>query len=132
MKINEQQLEYCRQYIKKNYGEIPTAIVAEDLNISRYYVRRFAHEMGLSISPEQQHEFSRRTGGAENPNPITQTTFMLVCRYYYNGDSINKISYFLMRPKEVISKILDEAMKSGYYYKINNIKEAEYNKRKAN
>lgn len=124
MKFNEKQLAYYRRYIKQNYGEIPTHIIAEDLKISKYHVRHIAHQMGLSLSREQQSEFSRRTNSPENPNPITETTCMLVCRYYCRGDSISKISYFLMRPKNVIRKILNASMRSGYYYKINNIKEA--------
>lgn len=119
MRVNEEQLSYYRKYIKKNYGEIPTNILAEDLKISKYHVRRIAHQMGLKITPEQQSEFSRRKNAPSNPNPITNTTCMLVCRYYHSGDSISKISYFLMRPKEIIRKILSESMRSGYYYKIN-------------
>ena len=124
MKLSEQKMKYYQSYIKETYGEIPVRVIAEDLGISKYHVTQLAHQMGLKITPEQFSELSYYTRGAENPNPITYTTCMLVCKYHYQGDSISKIAYFLMRPASVIRRILDESMRSGYYYQINNIKEA--------
>lgn len=124
MKLNNEKIAYYKEYIKENYGEIPTHIISEELGISRYHIKQLAQQMGLKITLEQMYELSGYSHGTINPNPITETTFMLVCKYYFRGDSISKIAYFLMRPQNIVRRILDESMKSGYYYKINKIKEA--------
>ena len=61
----------------------------------------------------------RRVKKAHNPNPVTETTQLLVCTSHYEGDDMRMIADMLNRPMEQIEKILSDCMESGYYDLIN-------------
>ena len=97
-------------YIKRNYGDIPTRLIAEDLGRSTYWVHRRAKDMNIRISPAVLRNL-KKVRKKPNPNPITATTKMLICKYYSEGSSIAHISYLLGRPKAVIEAILKSERK---------------------
>ena len=107
-------------YICAHYGQIPCRFIADVLGVSVSSVRSFAKRIGLRITKEQLADLknfglSFRT----NPHPVTDTTKMLICRYYYEGDTFDYIAYQLGRPKEVIISILRECMNDGSYRNYN-------------
>ncbi len=95
------------EYIKRNYGEIPIRLIAEDTGMSRSSVVRMAKRLNIHVPPEQMREL-KCVKKSFNPNPVTETTKMLICHYYSEGSSINHIAYTLGRPREVVREILDE------------------------
>ena len=108
------------EYICINYGKIPCRFIADVLGISTSAVRSYAKRIGLRITKQQLADL--KTFGLSfrtNPHPITDTTKMLICRYYYEGDSFDYISYQLGRPKEVVVSILRECMNDGTYRNYN-------------
>ena len=54
-----------------------------------------------------------------NPNPVTDTTRLLVCTSHYEGEDMRIIADILNRPPEQIEQILSECRKTGYYDLIN-------------
>lgn len=54
-----------------------------------------------------------------NPNKPTETTYMLVCRYNYEGLSIPEIANVLNRKTEEIDRILSECIEMNVYWKYN-------------
>ncbi len=111
-------LEEKFSYIRRNYGDIPVKLIAEDLGMSPSAVSRTAHRLGIRIPPSDMRTLkcmSRR----DNPNPVTYTTKLLICRYYSEGSSINLISYLLGRPRSVIEEILHKCQNDGFYDAVN-------------
>lgn len=107
-------------YILENYGEIPCRIIAEDLGISVSAVRATAKRLGLKITKQQLASLKTMyITQCPNPNPITHTTHMLICRYYYEGTSIANIAFTLGRSASQVSEILSECMENGNYIKYN-------------
>ncbi|MBR5586530.1 MAG: hypothetical protein IKW02_01075 [Clostridia bacterium] len=108
------------QYILENYGEIPSRVIADDLGISVSAVRTTAKKLGIKLTKDQLAALKTMyVTHSPNPNPITHTTCMLVCRYYYEGSSIANIAFTLGRSKQQINEILSECMKNGNYIKYN-------------
>ena len=108
------------EYILDNYGEIPSKVIANDLGISVSAVRTTAKKLGIKLTKDQLAALKTMyVTHCPNPNPITHTTHMLVCRYYYEGSSIANIAFTLGRSKEQINEILSECMKNGNYIKYN-------------
>ncbi len=105
-------------FILENYGEVSCKSIAHSLGISVNAVRSTAAKLGLKITKSQ---LALLKGGEHfhNPNPITHTTHMLICRYYYEGSSILNIACTLGRTKEEVSEILNECMENGNYIKYN-------------
>jgi hypothetical protein len=54
-----------------------------------------------------------------NPEPPTQTTEMLICRYYEKTGDINDISLELGRTEEYIKSVLDKCKANGMYERYN-------------
>jgi transposase len=108
------------EYICINYGKVPCRFIADVLGVSVSSVRSFAKRIGLRITKEQLADL--KTFGLTfrlNPNPVTDTTKMLVCRYYYEGDSFDFIAYQLGRPKELVISLLRECINDGTYRNYN-------------
>lgn len=51
-----------------------------------------------------------------NPNAITETTRMCICRYHYRGDDLLHIAQILNRPEPEIYNILYECLSTNKYY----------------
>lgn len=111
--------EQC-EYICANYGKIPCRFIADVLGVSVCVVRTYAKRIGLRITKEQLADL--KTFGLSfrlNPHPVTDTTKMLICRYYFEGDSVDVVSYQLGRPKNVVLSILRECINNGAYKNFN-------------
>lgn len=123
--------EHQRAFIMENYGQIPSKLIAKALDLSVAVVRSNAKLLGCRVTREQLQELKTYyCTTEENPNPVTNTTKMLICRYYYEGDSIQKIAFFLGRPVDVVSRILNECINNGLYRQFNlfpHLKGAERN-----
>ncbi len=108
------------KFIIDNYGEIPCRIIADELNISVSAVRATAKRLGLKITKQQLAELKTMyMSQCPNPNPITSTTRMLICRYAYNGDSVPTICCMLGRSPEQVKKVLSECLANGDYIRYN-------------
>lgn len=108
------------KYIIDNYGELPCRAIAEDLGISVSAVRSVAKSFGLKITKEQLAELKTMyMTTSPNPNPVTGTTRMLICRYYYDKASISNIACTLGRSTEQVKQILSECMENGTYIRYN-------------
>ena len=108
------------KYIIDNYGELPSKAIAEDLGISVSAVRSVAKRLGLKITKEQLAELKTMyMTTSPNPNPVTSTTRMLICRYYYDKSSISNIACTLGRSPEQVKQILSECMENGTYIRYN-------------
>lgn len=109
-----------KEYICIHYGKIPAGIMADVLGTTASAVRSYAKRLGLRITKEQLAELKNYgTRFIKNPNPITDTTKMLICRYYFEGDTIDFISFQLGRTKEEVSSILRECLNNGQYKQYN-------------
>lgn len=108
------------KYIIDNYGDIPCRVIADELKISVSAVRATAKRLGLKITKEQLAELKTMyMSQCPNPNPITATTRMLVCRYSYENASISNIACTLGRSTEEIQNILNECISNGDYIRYN-------------
>lgn len=123
--------EHQRSFIIENYGHIPSKLIAKALGLSVSVIRSNAKLLGCRVTKEQLAELKTfYCTTQENPNPITSTTKMLICRYYYEGDSIQKIAFFLGRTTDTVSRILNECINNGLYRQFNlfpHLKGAERN-----
>lgn len=123
--------EHQRAFIMENYGQIPSKLIAKALGLSVSVVRTNAKQLGCRVTREQLEELKTYyCSSLENPNPITSTTKMLICRYYYEGDSVQKIGFLLGRSADTVSRILNECINNGLYRQYNHfphLKEAERN-----
>lgn len=109
-----------REYICIHYGKIPCRFIADVLGVSVSAVRSFAKRLGLRITKEQLADLKNFSATFQrNPNPITDTTRMLICRYYYEGDTIDVISYQLGRPRSLVISILRECLNNGTFQQYN-------------
>ena len=61
----------------------------------------------------------RRVKKAYNPNPVTDSTQLLVCTSHYEGDDMRMIADLIGRPMEQIEQILADCRENGYYDLIN-------------
>ena len=104
------------EFIKENCAVMTVSEMSKRLRISPSTINRILKELGIN----KRKIYSRTVEvGQYNPNPITLTTHMLVCRYYYEGSSIKVIANQLNRPENVIEEILSECIENGNYYKYN-------------
>ena len=108
--------KYQIEFIKDNCAVMTVSEMSKRLRISASTINRILKNLGIS----KRKIYSRTVElGNYNPNPVTLTTHMLVCRYYYEGSSIKVIANQLNRPENVIEKILHECIENGNYYKYN-------------
>lgn len=109
-----------KEYICLHYGKIPARLIADVLGTTAASVRTFAKRLGLRITKEQLADLKNYGNlASKNPNPITDTTKMLICRYYYEGDTIDLISFQLGRTKEDVTSILRECLNNGLFQRYN-------------
>lgn len=109
-----------REYICIHYGKIPCKYIADVLGVSVSAVRSFAKRLGLRITKEQLADLKNFSSDfRHNPNPITDTTRMLICRYYFEGDTIDVISFQLGRPRSLVISILRECLNNGSFQQYN-------------
>ena len=125
MEINPESRQFVptikqAKFIIDNYGEIPCRVIAEELGLSVSAVRTAAQRMGLKITKQQLADLKTMyVSHGLNPNPVTSTTKMLICRYSYNGDSPKTIACFLGRSVDQINTILQECIENGEYIRYN-------------
>lgn len=118
------------EFILENYGELPCRIIAEELGISVSAVRSVAKRLGLKLTKQQLANLKTMyITQCPNPNPVTYTTRMLICRYYYEGSSISNIACTLGRSNEQVKEILTECIKNGNYIKYNIFNRPKVNKK---
>lgn len=67
---------------------------------------------GVTIEPVSKY----------NPNPITRDTVMIICMFHLEGQTPKQIAKHLMRPVDVVEKLLARAQKNGTYQKYRNMK----------
>lgn len=95
-----------------------------------------ARKLGRKVSSVEVKIRSMKTEGIlpkyiyerpENPNEVTETTEMLICRYHKDNlrkgmneeDAIYDISDDLCRPVKKVMEILDECIADGRYERYN-------------
>lgn len=107
-------------YMKKYFGVIPIETMMADLDISAPQFLKMAKMLNLKIRKKHITDllmFSRKKH--TNPNPITDDTKMLVCRYYFEGSGVENICAQLGRSKKTVCSILEECMENGDYIRYN-------------
>lgn len=115
-RITQADMDYVRQF----YGEIPLAEISEHLQLCVSTVRKIARNMQLVISKEQMKRLRARAHTKKlNPNPVTETTYMLICRYDFEKMGINHICRLLGRSPETVQAILTECKANGNYQRYN-------------
>lgn len=107
-------------YMKKYFGVIPIETIAADLDISAPQFLKMAKILNLKLKKKHITDLlmlgKKRT---INPNPVTDDTKMLICRYYYEGSGVENICAQLGRSKKTVCDILEECMKNGDYIRYN-------------
>ena len=97
-------------YMKKYFGVIPIETI----------ILKMAKMLNLRLKKKHISDllmFGRKK--PTNPNPVTDDTKMLVCRYYFEGSGVENICAQLGRSKKVVCDILEECMKNGDYKRYN-------------
>lgn len=95
--VSSYNVSYARRRMKK-YGDIPKSDISDNIK---------------QIKPADSSTFEY------NINPITYTTRLCICRWHYEGDTIQTIADVLNRPTDKIIDILSSCIKSGMYIKYN-------------
>lgn len=103
------------EYIKRNCDVYTVSRMSKNIGLSVSTVNRILRDLGIN----KRKTYTQGRGGKYNPNPVTLTTYMLVCRYHFEGSGINVIAHMLNRPPAVIEQILDECKRNGNYDKYN-------------
>lgn len=117
------------EYIRQNYGKCRTSDIAAKIDKSGDAVRYAAKCMNLKITKAQRKIINQQgVKRGVKPNPVTETTHMLVCRYDYDGMSKFEISRLLGRTEAELDDILTECMNSGNYEKYNRYGRYHYEK----
>lgn len=107
-------------YMRKFFGVIPIETIAADLDISAPQFLKLAKMLNLKLKKKHISDLlalSKRK--PTNPNPVTDDTKMLICRYYYEGSGVENISAQLGRSKKTVCDVLEECMKNGDYIRYN-------------
>ena len=107
-------------YIQQNYGKCRTSDIAAAIRKSSNAVCYAAKCMNLKITKAQRNAIRQQgVKRGVNPNPVTATTHMLICRYDYEKMSKQHISRLLGRTEAEIDNILAECRASGNYERYN-------------
>lgn len=113
------EVEYIKKAVKQ---QVPADIIARKLGRTITAVEIKIRKMKTEgLIPE--YIYTR----VENPNEITDTTIMLICRYHEENiskgmsedDSIYDISDMLGRPVKTVVEILDVCKVDGRYEQFN-------------
>ena len=107
-------------YMKKYFGVIPIETIMADLDISAPQFLKMAKMLNLRLKKKHITDllmFGRKK--PTNPNPVTDDTKMLVCRYYFEGSGVENICAQLGRSKKTVCDILEECMANGDYIRYN-------------
>ncbi len=59
-----------------------------------------------------------------NSNPITKDTVMIICMFHLEGQTVKEIASHLMRPPEVVAKLLNRAIRDGRYQMYKKMKQS--------
>ena len=109
------------KYVKSlNSNEINWDKIKLRFGLSRsqmYYAKKL-FEGKVDKSKTKKYKYSNKkleSVDGYNPNPITRTTHMCICRWHYEGDSIQSIAHYLNRPLDIIKDILENCLKTGEY-----------------
>ena len=118
------------EYIQQNYGKCRTSYIAAAVGKSGDAVRYAAKCMNLKITKAQRKAINQQgVKRGINPNPVTETTHMLICRYDYEKVSKQEISRQLGRTEEEINRILADCRANGNYELYNKFGRYHYEKK---
>ena len=107
-------------FLKQNYAFMTIPQLEEAMGISEYRIRNLAKSLRLKKTEKQRRLLRGRRGGwVQNPNPVTATTWMLVCRYDYEGLSRQEICRELGRSTREVEDILKHSRANGNYRRVN-------------
>lgn len=114
--MDKRKRKFQTEFIKENCAVMTVSEMSGKLRISTSTINRIMKTLNI----QKRKIYSRTVDVSRyNPNPVTLTTHMLVCRYFYEGSSIKVIANHLNRPESVVSRILNECIENGNYYKYN-------------
>ena len=106
----------------KSYVEIAAAFGCE-IHQARYQISKSGlpgkYKRPAKYRTKKQPEPKEPKPVKINPNPITDTTRMIICTSYFRQESIAQTAKDLDRPVDQVILVLRECMDSGYYDIIN-------------
>ena len=106
--------------MRENYGKCRTSYIAAAVGKSGDAVRYAAKCMNLKITKAQRKIINQQgVKRGVNPNPVTATTHMLICRYDYEKMSKQEICRMLGRTEAEIDNILAECRVNVNYERYN-------------
>lgn len=104
------------KFIAENASLLTVAEMSRRTHVSASTINRILRKKKII----KRKIYSKTCNGPlYNPNKPTETTYMLVCRYNYEGLSIPEIANTLNRKIEEIDRILSECIKMNVYWKYN-------------
>lgn len=104
------------KFITENASLLTVAEMSRRTRISASTINRILRKKKII----KRKIYSKTCNGLHfNPNKPTATTYMLVCRYNYDGLSIPEIANTLNRKIEEIDQILSECIEMDVYWKYN-------------
>lgn len=114
--MDKNKRKFQTEFIKDNCAVMTVSEMSRHLRISASTINRILKTLNIN----KRKIYSRTVDvSSYNPNPVTLTTHMLVCRYFFEGSSVKVIANQLNRPENVIEEILNECIENGNYYKYN-------------
>lgn len=104
------------QKLERLYNQRTTySCIAHDMGRSVDAVKSAASRFGITKKRRRRQKQKKRY----NQNPITYNTRVIICCSIFRGESIKQIAKDLERPEECIAGILQQCIKSGFYWRIN-------------
>lgn len=107
--------------LERMYADrVPKRLIAKEFNCTKHDIDNqlikynLREKYGRTIEP-----YRNGTAFKQNPNPVTRTTWLLVCTSYFEGNDMDEVSKMLGRTPETIDKIIRKCKKNGYYSFIN-------------
>lgn len=132
--MNKNNYRAIAEYYVKNYGKMSVKAIAREMGCALATVYAALEKAGVPRRGKKRdirpHSYEitgaakscsevRRRRKHDNPSPVSPLTEMLVCRYYYEGDSVSGIAGELARPEETVREILNKCIENGNYLKFN-------------
>ena len=115
-----------REFVIKHHKNKTIGWMAQRLEIPYERVRQLVLALGLNDEVKKRQKISRalkeKTQMTENPNPVTELTRKLVCRYHHDGLDEKQIFGLLKRTKKTQQRILMECMRNGEYRMFNSFR----------
>ena len=113
----------CELRLEGNTYQKIAETVGCNISYPTYCVHRVAREYSVFLKSEHTPIRVIKNKNKYNPNPVTYTTKMLICRYHEENlnkdmtekESIKNIASELCREKSIIKEILAECKADGRY-----------------